>query len=88
MLTYGPTVSPPHRIPKADFVRVFPAEATATADLLGLDVKRLTFDYATVSGDPSPTIQFRTRIGTRNVCVAVTGAGDSLIAQMILDQRD
>jgi hypothetical protein len=80
------TVRHSHCTPKAEFLRDFPAEARAAADLLGVDVKSLTFDLASVSSDPSVTIRFRTRVGNRAVWVKVAREGDSLVAQMVLEQ--
>jgi hypothetical protein len=72
---------------KADFLRDFPAEASAAADLLGIDVKSLTFDLVRVSSDPSVRIRFRTRVGSHAVWVEVTGEGHDMAVQMVMEKR-
>jgi len=87
MPTYGLAVREYRRNRKADFLRDFPAEAGAAADLLGIDVKSLTFDLVHVSNDPSVRIRFRTRVGSHTVWVEVTGEGRDMVVQMVMEKR-
>lgn len=87
MPRYGFVVRQYHRNRKAEFLKDYPAEARAVADLLGPPVKTMDFDMATISSDPSVSVEFRTKEGRHAVWVKVTPVGDALTAAVVLDQR-
>jgi len=87
MPTREPIVRQYPRNRKADFLKDFPTEARAVADLLGIDVGSLTFDQVSVSSGHSVEIRFRTRVGIHWVWIEVTGECGSLAVQMVMDKR-
>lgn len=76
----------PHQ--KRDFLKTFPRESRAAADLLAQDLKHLAFAFASVFHQPGGIlagvrIEFKTREDGKPVWVDVTGDR----ARLVLDGR-